>query len=503
MAALDDAKPLAPIAPDQPNRSRSWREFAALLAITCVAAVLRLFHLEQWSLSPVEAATWRAATMPLDAFYADPMSRSPLALLGLRWLLDTGWLSFHGEGWLRLPVAFVGTVTVPLLALVGTTWVERRTALVAALLLAVHPWHVIASQTAAVPVVVGGVGLLAFALLCRMAARGRPTPRRVLGGLALVVVAGMTGSGGWLVGASFAVAWLLAGGEPRWRRHRRVAAGLVVAVAIAVSLWRGEPSAVAPGPWAWLGGPDLPVVLAAVVGAIAWRASAGTRAADNLTFVRAAVLVPFAVTIGRWLLGADAAQGAMALLLPMLLLFAAHGVLAAVDATMAAFEVPSRFTRTVGAAALLTIATLLAVDSYLAVTVFGGNRAPWRIATDRVLDQLGGRAQLTVWAGEGESPLIYYLRPNHWRDAPRDAHPGTSVRSFAESDPLAVLAVAAAEAKGEVHLLVLRTDEVERLSADEATHDRLVSGFACLALVPCPLAGGDASIQVFRPLAVD
>lgn len=80
----------------------------------------------------------------------------PVVFFGLRWLMELGGLPSSGEGWLRLPFAFFGILCVPMLALVGDLLVGRRTALLAAALLAVHPWHLEISQSAR------GVGVALF-----------------------------------------------------------------------------------------------------------------------------------------------------------------------------------------------------------------------------------------------------------------------------------------------------------------------------------------------------
>ncbi|MFY9344469.1 MAG: hypothetical protein WAT39_18390, partial [Planctomycetota bacterium] len=132
------------------------RAQVVLCAITALAAAVRLFRLELWSLDASEVGTWRAITMPLDGpdgWFASAASSAPLVPLALRWLLDHV-LPGSGEGWLRLVFAFAGTLAVPLLGLLAARFATVPVALGAAALLASHPLHVAASQTAD-PLVVG------------------------------------------------------------------------------------------------------------------------------------------------------------------------------------------------------------------------------------------------------------------------------------------------------------------------------------------------------------
>ncbi len=115
--------------------ARSWlgdrwprADLAWLVGITAVAALLRLYRLEQWSLSVDEAETWRAATESLadsPGLLARTTDLHPLCYVSLRLLLDNGVLPFHGEGWLRVPFTFVGILTVPLLGWLSSTLSRR------------------------------------------------------------------------------------------------------------------------------------------------------------------------------------------------------------------------------------------------------------------------------------------------------------------------------------------------------------------------------------------
>ncbi len=135
---------------DGPATRLGRGHWLALAAITALAAAVRAFGLGDWSLWIDEAHTWRDATMPFDGdggFASTDRVLYPLTFLLLRALIDGAWLG--EDAWsLRLPFAVVGALTVPVLAVAGRRLVGATPAVLAALLLAVHPWHVYWSQNA-------------------------------------------------------------------------------------------------------------------------------------------------------------------------------------------------------------------------------------------------------------------------------------------------------------------------------------------------------------------
>ncbi len=121
-----------------------------LIAATLLAAALRMWHLGEWSVWVDEGYTWRDATLPLEgglSFFSTDRANYPLAFLMLRGLRDVG-LTGDDEFSLRLPFALLGIASVPLLALCGRRLVGPTAAVIAALLCAVHPWHIFWSQNA-------------------------------------------------------------------------------------------------------------------------------------------------------------------------------------------------------------------------------------------------------------------------------------------------------------------------------------------------------------------
>lgn len=128
-----------------PFTARHW---GLLAAITVLGTALRLLRLDAWSFWVDEAHTWRDATIPIDAFWRSNTSWYPSSYLLQRWLLGFGDPTQVTEWELRLPFAIVGSLSIPLLAMFGRPLVGRSATLVAALLLAINPWHVYWSQNA-------------------------------------------------------------------------------------------------------------------------------------------------------------------------------------------------------------------------------------------------------------------------------------------------------------------------------------------------------------------
>ncbi len=118
-----------------------------LLLAALLAALLRLYRLDGQSLWVDEIQTWRqirpAAGLVFWRQILDAI-QGPLypAVLWpvVRWQPDAFWM--------RLPAAVAGVLTVPVLGLFGARLFDQRTGLLAALFLAVNPFHVWYSQEA-------------------------------------------------------------------------------------------------------------------------------------------------------------------------------------------------------------------------------------------------------------------------------------------------------------------------------------------------------------------
>lgn len=158
-----------------------------LFVITMVAGLLRLYKLGEWSLWIDEAHTFRDVAVSWDQFTESNVRNYPLSYLLLRFLYWIGMPT--NEGWLRLPFTFFGIASVPALALFGRRLVGPRQALVAALILAVSPWHIYWSQNARSYAMVLFFGLLAAGTFFR--GMQRRSPITLLVSLLLVLVAGL------------------------------------------------------------------------------------------------------------------------------------------------------------------------------------------------------------------------------------------------------------------------------------------------------------------------
>jgi hypothetical protein len=428
-------------------------QVAALAVVTAGAVALRLFRIELWSWDAAEAETWRAVTRPWtgpDGFWSSADALAPLPWLGLRALLAAGMPD--GEGWLRLPFAFAGVLAVPLLALAAQRPLGANGALLAAALLAVHPLHVAASQTAAPPVVAVTLVLGAAALAAAAAVR-----------IAWVVLAAaaLTAPIAWI---AFAVPLL-----------RRAPARVVGVVAVLAAL--GAARAVAPL--------TLPLVLLGTLALLAGTTLAALPAAG--------ALVPLAAIVALAPWGGDGVLVAALLALPACLVLAVRGALLA---HAAAAQRLRGSPLAVGFGAALPGALLgvwLATETALLLAIYGGGRTPWRYAAGVVWSAAGAPGELAVGAAAGAMPLTCYLQPNRWRDG--DAS-GLAVVELDLREPAATLQAFAA--RSEAHLLLaLREDEIERLEADAAARAAL-GAFAPLRVVATPVPRGLGSVHVYQ-----
>lgn len=185
-----------------------------LLGITLVGVVLRLYRLGEWSFWVDEAHTWRDIRAPIENFWKNTTSYYPLSYLLLRGVVD--WFQSESEGWLRLPFAFFGMMSVPALAIVGRNVVGRGGALIAALLLAVCPWHIYWSQNAR------AYSMVLFFVLMAAGAFYTALLRRSItlhfAALALIIVAGLCHPSAYIMLAALLVFLVL---QIRWRQRAK------------------------------------------------------------------------------------------------------------------------------------------------------------------------------------------------------------------------------------------------------------------------------------------
>ncbi|MEO6594909.1 MAG: hypothetical protein ABIP94_09175 [Planctomycetota bacterium] len=463
------------------------RDLAILFAITIVGTALRLFRIEWWSLSATEAATWRAVTQPLTSvrgLFASEQGLYPLAFLGQRWLFDIGLLPSPGEGWWRVPYVFFGMLTVPLLALVGRRLVGSAAALIASGLLALHPWHIEASQTAAPAVVAVWFGVLAAAAAVRV--RVSKTTAWWVSCACLVVMAGACHPSGWSVGLGLGVVWIVARWPNLSRRDRYVAlAAATVAAALVVWFLARFVSTVA-DETSWLTALGLPTVVLAAFGAMLAPRAIGV-----------AAVVPIMVVLVARLGVGPVPVDCLLVALPAWILLAAVAGQHWFQAVQGSLTGAVRGVRLVACFAVFGLGSTLAIDTFLQATIYQGQRAPWRKAAQSALGLVGMRPGLRVGAGVGADSLMCYLRPNQWRESVRDPHPGIEVHHLDLSHPDVALDVLVENGDLLPTVLVLRQDELTALEASPA-RVRLRQSFVCERVLPCQRPLGDETISVFR-----
>jgi mannosyltransferase len=185
-----------------------------LVLLTLLAAALRLYHLGQQSFWIDEALTWQGIRPGAGLSFWSQMADSIQGPLypALLWPLTR---AGAGEFLLRLPSAVAGTAAVPLLGLLaGRLW-GRRVAILAALLVALSPFHVWYSQEARGYALAFLFAVLGGLFWLDMADRG-PRPRTaVLYGLAAALGVWSNMSFSFLVAAQALAVPLLA--RPRGR----------------------------------------------------------------------------------------------------------------------------------------------------------------------------------------------------------------------------------------------------------------------------------------------
>lgn len=412
-------------------RPFALRDMAWIVVLTVVAAALRFYELGEWAFWIDEAHTFRDATSRIDEFWNASVSRYPVAYLTLRGLLD--WLPGTSEGWLRLPFAFFGVLTVPVLALVGRSLVGRRASLCSAGLLAVFPWHIYWSQNAR------GYTITLFFALLGAAGVLRGIQRRSYGwslaGLLCVFGSGMTHPSGFLLLPAFVAYAALRWRHDEWLRAKvnRYTVGLAVVgvavVAAVVGPSLGVASRVKDDPslmhfvqtCVYFVTP--PIGLAGLAGLLWLRADA--RARDGAGFLLCWVGVPLGLlSVVGGLLTKVTAQYAF-FTLPAFCLGAGALVVQLADRIT---DARARLARLV--LPLILFADLLSYD-YLYFTAQFGDRPRWRDAALLVMAEPGTPVILTTndrgldyyvsrdrfWGGPGTGPRVVPLLPWDFRDA--------------------------------------------------------------------------------------
>lgn len=245
----------------------AWEPSARVSALTIglltlLAALLRLFRLDHAppGLNQDEAVNaWNAfcllrtgkdmvgASWPV--FYAHAIGDNRTTLL-FYWLIPFQALGGLGVMGARAAVAVSGVLCVPLLYFVAARWFGRATALAAAALLAINPWHVGLSRLA---IEAGILPLFGLGTLALMGIAGFPLADRgarpVRPGVAALagIVGGIGCYGYWAQRLYFPalLALLLIFGARRWRDLLRTPRGPLALLLFALGL------AATLGPLAW------------------------------------------------------------------------------------------------------------------------------------------------------------------------------------------------------------------------------------------------------------
>jgi 4-amino-4-deoxy-L-arabinose transferase-like glycosyltransferase len=226
-------------------RSR-WLSFDAIGAITSVAFLLRWHGIRFASLWYDEAVSYRMATMPWREFFTSGL-RSECNMV-LYYFVLRFWVHLgNTEARLRMLSVLLGITTVPALYGLGTYLFNRRTGLIAAILLAVHGFHIRYSQEArsyAMLALMLTLGAWFFARMVReQKQRADWLSWVAVSGLAVYVhflaalmIAGQAAAGLWLRR------------DACWRLLLQAAAviGLAVSPLAAYAIWRGT------GPLIWV-----------------------------------------------------------------------------------------------------------------------------------------------------------------------------------------------------------------------------------------------------------
>lgn len=484
--AMPDAKDAIDAGPTPASHSGArWSVTDTLLlaVLSLVGLGLRLVAIGEWSFDVTEAETFRALTQPLsggsEAFMGSDSSTYPLVYLLLRGLLETGVLSGFTEGWIRLPFAFAGCLLVPCLALFVRPLLGRGAACMAALVIAVHPGHIAASQTAD-PVV--------FAMTAAVCAGALRVAGRRWSAYLMCVVAGGCHPIGWLCGLGLLCA---STGDRVLRRTPAFLWWLLLAHAVVL----------VPCVLGLLG---LSLTLLAIIAVLVRTPVGGdpdTVASGSPLGLGIAALLPLVAGGIWWLVVGEGAESATIAALAPLTVLASWSVVQFFrrlrDRLVEQGEDRVWLTRALVVTPSLLLLGELATSTFLYFVIFGGARAPWRDVRDAVLAATTSGHQVEVVAGRGSDVMRAYLRPRHWRAAnatlhAADPHPGVRVSDLPRAVEDAVELLARPDT-----MLVLQHDEWSSLQSTEHGR-RLLEDFRPVEVWSSPQVLGDHSLYLLR-----
>ncbi|MCR9247946.1 MAG: glycosyltransferase family 39 protein [bacterium] len=503
------------------ERALQRRRWLWIGLVTLGAALLRLADIGTWSFWVDEAHTFRDATMPLDGeggFWEQDRAKYPLTFLLVRLLLDTQLVS-TGEGAIRLPFALAGIATVPVLWATGRALVGERAALLAAVFLAVMPWHVFWSQSARGYVFVVPVAAIATALVWRFHERDRLLD--LVLAIAVVGLGTLFHSTTATMGLGLLVFLFLRRRELTSRGA--LAFGIATAILLAalpIVIRELEPF---PEFQRAKGKPALghfltttgyyfrPLLLVAALGGLVLMRRQRSRAQAVLFAALAATPFLVLAVVGGSIVQTTARYALSAL--PVVLWLGAYAAVNVYDLIVA--RGAGRALRVAGAALGVALGTDLAIGSVQYFAHHHGDRARWREAC-RFLDRRSADRHLLV-VTPMEPIVRYYLTRDYWQNGGM-SDPSRQVRVLENWLLTGVTKKVRVHDPGAAAHLRWQVREAARLEAQlavaltrplAAAKDpsgelwrTLQDEFELLLYLPCWVGPKDESIYVFVP-AVD
>lgn len=136
------------------SHTKPWRDTRAgdkalifIVLITGLAGALRTLYLTSQGVTLDESfSLYLGRTSSIDFFHTIWESEFNMVLY---YMLLRGWMHLgHGEWIIRFLGVLLSTATVPVIYSIGSQLFDRRTGIIAALLIAVHPYHLMLAQRA-------------------------------------------------------------------------------------------------------------------------------------------------------------------------------------------------------------------------------------------------------------------------------------------------------------------------------------------------------------------
>lgn len=216
---------------------RRARLFWLALALTLLAAAVRVYGLDHQPLRGDEAFSVRLGAFPLEAMFAAMAASEPNP--ALQYLFIKYWMEVAGRGEfaVRLPSALAGVLTAALTFRVGVALAGRRAAPIATLWAALNPFLVWFAQDVRVYAIFTAVATAAAWATWRAARHNRPRYWIVAGGLWWLAL-GLHYFTAFSIAAAGVALLIAPGTRPRWRPAMLTLAGVGLAyLPWAVYVW--------------------------------------------------------------------------------------------------------------------------------------------------------------------------------------------------------------------------------------------------------------------------